>query len=63
MKVLYHTISDLPTFLEKSNMKIEELVLPGYILSTLRADLDSSNTMLPVSARTLQEWKVGLLNR
>ena len=60
MKVLYRTISDLPTFLEKS--KIEELVLPGHILSAFRADLDSSNMMLPASARILQGWKVGLLN-
>ena len=60
MKVLYHTISDLPTFLEKS--KMEELVLPRQILSSLRADLDNSNMMLPASARALQEWNVGLLN-
>ena len=63
MKILYRTISDPVTLLEKQSMKIEEFPLPEHILSTLQTNLDDSNMMLPVSARNLREWKAGLLDR
>lgn len=63
MKILYRAISDPVSLLEKQSMRIEELTLPKHILSTLQKDLRDSNMMLPHSARELQGWKIGILNR
>ena len=63
MKILYRTISDPISLLEKQSMKIEEFTLPKHILSILQKNLRDSNAMLPLSARELQGWGVGILNR
>lgn len=63
MKILYRPLEDPATILEKESMKTEAVVLPEHILSTLHMNLNKSNLMLPSSARVLQEWKVGVLNR
>ena len=63
MKILYRTISNPVTLLEKQSMRIEEFPLPKHILSILQKNLWDSNMMLPDSARELQGWKVGILDR
>ena len=63
MKILYRNISGPATLLEKQTMKMEEVILPENIMSNLRSDLKSSTVMLPATARSLQEWNVGILNR
>lgn len=62
MKILYRTVAEPFTLLKRS-MKVEEFELPESILSTLRLNLSESSMMLPTSARTVQEWSVGMLNR
>ena len=63
MKILYRTVPDPVSVLEKQSMRIEEFTLPKHILSILQKNLHDSNVMLPHSARELQGWKVGILNR
>ena len=63
MKILYRAIDDPSSTLEKQGMKVDELQLPNHILSVLVVDLEKSNALLPASAKTLQEWNVGLLER
>lgn len=63
MKILYETVSNPLEMLEKQNASVDELQLPDYILKIMRRDLEASNILLPKSARTLQSWNVGLLDR
>ena len=44
-------------------MTVDDIRLPHHVLRTLRADLEASGGILPASARKLQDWDVGLLNR
>ena len=62
MKILYRIIAE-PVTLLKQSIKIEEFELPENILSRLQMNLIESSMMLPTSARTIQEWSVGMLNR
>lgn len=63
MKILYETVSNPLEMLEKQNASVDELQLPDYVLKIMRRDLEASNILLPKSARTLQSWNVGLLDR
>ena len=44
-------------------MTVEELELPLAIIGEIRRGLEVSTNILPISARKLQEWHVGLLDR
>lgn len=63
MKILYETVSNPLEMLERQNASVDELQLPDYILKVMRRNLEASNILLPKSARTLQNWSVGLLDR
>ena len=63
MKVLYQDLQNPRGILETQSVSFEELQLPSNIMQELRRDLQASNTILPDSARTLQQWCVGLLDR
>lgn len=63
MKILFHPIDDPYTTLDQQSMKVEEIQLPMFILQELRLTLEASSKLLPKSARKIQEWDVGLLER
>lgn len=63
MKILYRHVDDPCSILEKQSMRIEELRLPGQILSQLKSYLQLNSQFLPVSARKIQDWDAGLLER
>ena len=63
MKVLYETVSDPLEILENQSLSVDGLLLPEHILQAIRGDLEASNALLPISARKLQSWNVGLLDR
>lgn len=63
MKVLFEVIENPRGILEKNTSTTEELPLPVSILARLQADLEASNRMMPDAAQTLQNWRVGLLDR
>lgn len=63
MKIFYSSVTDTSKILEKNRNQIEELQLPSYALRKLQADLKSSTSILPQSARAHGEWTIGLLDR
>ena len=63
MKILYQAVSNPHEVLEKQRSSVDELQLPDHILQTTRKDLEASTALLPISARKLQDWNVGLLDR
>ncbi|KAJ5116435.1 hypothetical protein N7456_000783 [Penicillium angulare] len=68
MKVFFQTTEDIDSILTRdtdlsSPLSMEELELPPMVLQTLTNALLKSHGMLPLSARTFTEWKIGLLNR
>ena len=62
-KVLYKPISDPNSLLDSLSNTHEELALPARELQGLKAALESSTSILPLSARTFQDFQVGLLDR
>jgi hypothetical protein len=68
MKVFYQDCADVEALLHPkignpSPLSVEELELPSMIFEALSTALQSSNTMLPLSARRFGEWDVGVLSR
>ncbi|KAJ5288526.1 hypothetical protein N7478_001556 [Penicillium angulare] len=68
MKVFFQTTEDVDSILSRdtdlsSPLSMEELELPSIVLQTLTRALLKSHYMLPLSARSFNEWKIGLLNR
>jgi hypothetical protein len=68
MKVFYQDCADVegllhPKIGNPSPLSVEELELPSMIFEALSTALQSSNTMLPLSARRFGEWDVGVLSR
>lgn len=68
MKVLFQERRDIDYLLhpEVGNvtpLSVEELELPAMTFGALFDALRGSNEMLPFSARTFNEWRVGLLSR
>lgn len=63
MKIRYRSIDDPLAALEKQGMRVDELQLPDYILALLKSTLHGSNAFLPESAKRVQRWDVGLLQR
>lgn len=68
MKVFFQVTCDVDTLLNRdlgkpSPLSVEELELPNMVFDALDNALQSSNQMLPLSARTFNEWQVGLLSR
>lgn len=63
MKILYEIVSNPLEILEKQTSSVDELQLPHHILQAIRRDLEASTALLPISARKLHSWTVGLLDR
>ncbi|KAH0842138.1 hypothetical protein FOPE_07402 [Fonsecaea pedrosoi] len=63
MKVFYKSLSNPEEFLDGAGSNCEELVVPEEDFSDFRRTLEESTEILPPSARTFQEWDVGLLDR
>ncbi|KAI9819501.1 MAG: hypothetical protein M1827_006949 [Pycnora praestabilis] len=63
MKVFYKTLPNPQEVLEKKIVSLDEVCLPRNVFDDLRSTLDGSNTILPKSAKTFQDWSVGLLER
>ncbi len=63
LKIFYKKVSEPAAVLEKQGMKLEELVLPDHVLHILHTELIASTEILPSSAKKLQDWEVGLLER
>lgn len=63
MKIFYQTIPDPISLLETVLNTHEELVLPAPELDELKSTLEASTNILPQSAQTFQDWRVGLLDR
>ena len=49
--------------LDEHNSTLEELALPPQEFARLKQTLRKSAQVLPQSARTFQDWQVGLLDR
>ena len=63
MKILYQETFSPSETIRLRNTSYEELKLPTDIMRQLYENLFSSTEILPESARKLQEWHVGLLER
>lgn len=63
MKVFYKEIDDPLKMLDENSSTLEELALPTTELASLRNTLEDTKAILPASARTFQEWQVGLIDR
>lgn len=63
MKVFYKEVQDPLQMLDEHNSSLEELALPDLELVELKKTLKDSAQVLPQSARTFQDWQVGLLDR
>lgn len=63
MKILYQQVANARDVLDKQHTSVEELTLPVHVLESIRASLEESTALLPLSARKFQNWDVGLLAR
>ena len=64
MKVFYKSIPNPDEFLEgNEGVNHEELIVPGADFLDFKQTLQQSTDVLPDSARTFQDWTVGLLDR
>jgi ubiquitin-protein ligase E3 D len=63
MKVFYKEIEEPLKMLDENGTSLEELALPSFEVEALRESMAKTEAILPVSARTFQEWKVGLIDR
>ena len=63
MKILYEETRAPQSTLDANDTSIEEFPLPPRILDIIRERLRISNALLPESARSLNNWQVGLLDR
>ena len=64
MKVFYKSIPNPEQFLEgDEGLNHEELIVPGEDFVDFKQTLQQSTDVLPDSARTFQDWAVGLLDR
>lgn len=66
-KIFYQAFTsstNVQEFLDMHSTTHEELFLPNpFDLSALKETLENTTAMLPASARTFQDWQVGLLDR
>ncbi|KIW22843.1 uncharacterized protein PV07_11096 [Cladophialophora immunda] len=63
MKVFYKSLPRPEEFLDGAGSNCEELVVPEEDFSGFKQTLQESTDILPPSARTFQDWDVGLLDR
>ncbi|KAJ9615395.1 hypothetical protein H2200_001470 [Cladophialophora chaetospira] len=63
MKVFYQSLSGPERFLDGHGSSHEELLVPKEDFVDFRNTLEQSTDILPDSARSFQDWHVGLLDR
>jgi len=63
MKVFYKHIEKPLKVLEENSNTMEELLLPQLDMNEFQESLRQSTNVLPQSARTFQDWQVGLVDR
>ena len=63
MKILYEELQEPRRLVEADDQNMEELSLPRHILEIIKNKLDLTNGLLPDSARSLNNLRVGLLDR
>jgi len=63
MKIFYQLTDRPQELLDENSTSLEELVIPEPALEEFGQTLKESTEILPQSARTFQEWQVGLLDR
>ena len=63
MKILYEKTSRCAERLEGQDVSLAELPLPEPVYTNIKEQLERSNGVLPDSARSLNSWTVGLLDR
>ncbi len=63
IKVFYKTLQSPEEFLDSNQSTVEELVVPQEDFVEFRQTLQESTNILPDSARSFQDWQVGLLDR
>lgn len=63
MKVFYKSLLEVGKFLDENSNTHEELTVPPEDLEDFRKTLHDSTAILPQSARSFQDWGVGLIDR
>lgn len=63
MKVFYKPLLEVGEFLDENSNTHEELTVPPEDLEDFRKTLYDSTAILPQSARSFQDWGVGLIDR
>lgn len=63
MKVFYQPLLEIGKFLDEHSNTHEELVVPPEDLEDFRKTLHDSTAILPQSARSFQDWAIGLIDR
>jgi hypothetical protein len=63
MKVFYQPLLEIGKFLDEHSNTHEELTVPPEDLEDFRKTLSDSTAILPQSARSFQDWGVGLIDR
>jgi ubiquitin-protein ligase E3 D len=63
MKIFYKEVEDPLKLLDEHSTTLEELALPKTEFMSLKRTLEEIREILPASARTFQEWQVGLIDR
>jgi ubiquitin-protein ligase E3 D len=64
MKVFYKSAPDPAEFLETNEaLTYEELIVPDEDFADFKTTLQQSTDVLPDTARTFQDWQVGLLDK
>lgn len=63
LKVFYQEVDNPTKLLDSHQSTLEELAVPKLEYETLHKELLGSKDYMPLSARTFQDWQVGLLDR
>lgn len=63
MKILWKMTDDAPKIMEEQHFSHEHLIFPTHVYHSLKQTLESSQFLLPESARKMKDWNVGLLER
>jgi ubiquitin-protein ligase E3 D len=63
MKVFYKETDEPLKLLDENSTSLEELALPEAEYLSFIATLEEIRDILPSSARTFQDWQVGLIDR
>ena len=63
MKVFWKDVNAAEAEVLVDKAGVEELYLPAEATCKIRQVLEESSGVLPPSARTFQDWRVGLMER